>query len=89
MYGKKILLCSALSLSLLTVGVPSFASTGHVETQSAAIQSDASTQELVDDYVYSRENKFANSFTRNGITWYLKDIKYSNGWYIGHYQANI
>jgi hypothetical protein len=87
MNAKKILVSSSLALSLLVTAIPAFASTGN--TSSPSSQSAVSPQALVDNYIYKTENVFANSYTENGITWYLKGITYSSGYYIGHYQANI
>ncbi|MGE7917968.1 LCI fold-containing protein [Viridibacillus sp. NPDC093762] len=90
MNGKKILFSSVLSLSLLVPVVsaaPAFASTEN--TVSSSTQSDASTRGIITRDIPKKENNFANSFTESGVTWYLKGISYSNGWYIGHYEANV
>ncbi|MEB2281059.1 antimicrobial peptide LCI [Lysinibacillus xylanilyticus] len=89
MNGKKILISSALSLSLLMPVVsasPAFASTEN--TVSSSTQSDASTRGIITRDIPKKENIFANFFIENGVTWYLKGITYSGGWYIGHYEAN-
>lgn len=91
---KKTLFSSVLSLLLLVSAAPAFASEANVSVNPSASQinsekSDVTIQSIYYRYVYNSVNKFANSFTEDGITWYLKAITYSNGQYIGHYQANI
>jgi uncharacterized membrane protein len=91
---KKTLVSSVLSLSLLVSAAPAFASEANVDVNPSSTQvnlekSDVTIQSIYYRYVYNSVNKFANSFTEDGITWYLKAITYSNGQYIGHYQANI
>lgn len=91
---KKTLFSSVLSLSLLVSAAPAFASESSVSVKPSPIQvqsekSDVTTQAIYYRYIYNSVNQFANSFTEDGITWYLKAITYSNGQYIGHYQANI
>lgn len=90
MNGKKILICSALSLSLLVPVVsasPAYASTEN--TVSSSTQSDASTRGIMTRDMHKKENIFANYFIENGVTWYLKGITHSGDWYIGHYEANV
>jgi Bacillus cereus group antimicrobial protein len=90
MIVKKIALSAIAALAFAGPAIPSFASaSASANTESQPEKSVVAPLALVDNYVYKTENVFANSFTENGITWYLKGITYSGGYYIGHYQANI
>ncbi|MFS0593983.1 LCI fold-containing protein [Cytobacillus horneckiae] len=85
---KAIVISAVASFTILgSSAIPTFAASGNAESQSS--NSVIAPYKLVDDYIYKKENVFANSFTKDGITWYLKGVTYSSGWYIGHYQANI
>lgn len=88
MIVKKIALSAIAALAFAGPAIPSFASAS-ANTESQPEKSVVAPLALVDNYVYKTENVFANSYTENGITWYLKGITYSGGYYIGHYQANI
>ncbi|MCM2983840.1 antimicrobial peptide LCI [Niallia circulans] len=88
MIVKKIAISAIAALALAGPAIPSFASAS-ANTESQPEKSVVAPLALVDNYVYKKENVFANSYTENGITWYLKGITYSGGYYIGHYQANI
>ncbi|AYV67234.1 hypothetical protein C2I06_10285 [Niallia circulans] len=88
MIVKKIAISAIAALAFAGPAIPSFASASAI-TESQPEKSVVAPFALVDNYVYKTENVFANSYTENGITWYLKGITYSGGYYIGHYQANI
>ncbi|MFS0840062.1 LCI fold-containing protein [Paenibacillus sp. 1P03SA] len=82
---KKVATSSVLALSLLVSAAPAFAST----VAPNAVASSVTPKAIIKRDVVKTENVFANSFTENGITWYLKSISYSGGYYIGHYEANV
>ncbi|MFC9777902.1 LCI fold-containing protein [Paenibacillus chitinolyticus] len=82
---KKVATSSVLALSLLVSAAPAFASTVAPNTVASSVTPKA----IIKRDVVKTENLFANSFTENGITWYLKGITYSGGYYIGHYEANV
>ncbi|MFE6796739.1 LCI fold-containing protein [Paenibacillus chitinolyticus] len=82
---KKVATSSVLALSLLVSAAPAFAST----VAPNAVASSVTPKAIIKRDVVKTENLFANSFTENGITWYLKGITYSGGYYIGHYEANV
>lgn len=82
---KKVATSSVLALSLLVSAAPAFAST----VAPNAVASSVTPKAIIKRDVVKTENVFASSFTENGITWYLKSISYSGGYYIGHYEANV
>ncbi|MFD7525964.1 LCI fold-containing protein [Paenibacillus chitinolyticus] len=86
---KKILINSALSLSLLFSAAPAFAA---VDTSTPTTCKDT----IQDRYIKNRTGIFSDHFTENGTTWYIKGItseRVSNdGGYVlytAHYQAHV
>ncbi|MGG0822993.1 LCI fold-containing protein [Paenibacillus turicensis] len=86
---KKILFSSVLTLSMMVSAAPAFASEGQAAPTNSVVRAEISPQAIINRTVPNTVNVFANSFTENGVTWYLKGISYSGGMYYGHYQANI
>ncbi|MBD1226452.1 LCI fold-containing protein [Xenorhabdus griffiniae] len=81
-----------LAIGALAAGI---ALTGGIGTASASPSEDCRPQAINDlggnlysRYIVHSVNRFSNSFTENGITWYFKSSgKCSNGLFYGFYEG--
>lgn len=86
MTGKKVLISSVLSLSLLISVAPASASSIEV---TPVKQSNITPQVIHELKLPNSINAFDPVIEVNGRKWYLKKIEYSAGTYYGIYQANF
>ncbi|HFU7058204.1 TPA: LCI fold-containing protein [Bacillus cereus] len=83
---KKLVVGVLATGIVLTGGIG--AASASTEAAHPVIDSKASMQSVkVYKTVKHAENVFANSFYEDGVTWYLKSISYSGGYYYGHYEG--